>query len=431
VAFNFQQSGKKDHFIPLSTGEQQQPASDNDKNLESLEADRILAIRQSPSITAVQWNLNTKNSLIQNPHVAAAALKRITQLLVVPSSTSRQDHDPEDRSQKVLLPSLLATIKTFVNTTEGTLFHWNAAADALVSLSILQTHRRGNNAIDGDMNFQPLAQSLWDQLENNETEKVASTVKPRILLACLRAADTFQLCLPNQSSPLCEAICKRVVQGDALSKLKPRDLVGMLMVLGREDYGVVPVQVDLVIAFLRRLRKQTVRSAMDRDTRSRVLGAIRQLLQRAPRESTLHSEVSLAAYTLGMYALKTETQQPLVGSEATILLQITSDLKLDGDPMVELLQTRLVQDADSILETATLNQLGQLSSVFLQSEAMQTEYFARQLGRKFAESVHSPKPRWLFDLLRGRCTETTTTVTTKALGAKLVVRRPVVGRSAR
>ena len=347
--------------LPLS------PLALHARNTESRQkVDCLDVIRQSTDVRTVHDACFADDCLEDSSRVAAAALKRITQIL----SQDPQQYQALNLNRQ-LLPVLLKRIGGLKQSPK-------IAADVLISLSILQ-RRHG-------LDTRQTAQHVWRILQKQaDVKDFCKRQNPRLLLQCMRAAIAFGF--SDDSAGVYTAISQRLVQGDALAKLSSIDVVRCLISLSTKQELFAGAD-SLVFAYARRLRKQNVQLSLKPAQR---LWALDVLGKFSSMGSKVDTECRTASYSL-LKQFFLQSEEPLCGSQAVLLMRTAFEfLKLEtSDPLAETLYQHLEDDSEAILRSLSLNQLGHFCRISLHaSMRLRTTQWARRISRRFSETVSS------------------------------------------
>lgn len=315
--------------------------------------------------------------------MATAALRRITELIMVRQNKSiannsitgiRRDDDTVLRLLDILQSSTSIPL--------------TVATEALISLYILK--KTGCFPVTA---LEPTALFLWQEVIPRQIDEFTTMTSPRQLMNCLRAANSFQW---STNSLQYTFIAKRLVKGDALSKLDMEDLSRMLTSLAHRSSTSKSIREwtgdelpeDLILSFLRRLRKN--RGVMTRQLCVNVLNAALKLLDRTDPRSKMATEIRVVLYTLANHVLQMRANETaFIAWEAVALSQVLRQLHLEPhDRLILGLHETLERDVETILESANFDQLTHLSGALLELGAVRT-HFLRQVGLKLRHTVET------------------------------------------
>jgi hypothetical protein len=305
-------------------------------------------------------------------NATAVALKRTTQLLLIAQQFEAMK----------LLPDLLCALdQQIMNDREA--HPAVGVTSSLISLSALVT---SPYAKEGNMREMELeAYGLrWFQKISAFNGTLVSSQKPHRLVKLLRLG----MFLGCKEDGLYIAICQRLAKGDAVGRVNDNEIIRTILSFSFLNRELGNEETALLKSYLRRVRKNNVRSDLDRSILVRILKAIQKLLRMTARfdmSDEFTKELRVAYYTLAaefFKATESTADSPTSPSEAYLLWQVSRDLSLNPeDALRTTIMNRLESNSKFLIEKATLRELALLSDVFLLSAKFKTIPIVRRIGK--------------------------------------------------
>ena len=207
--------------------------------------------------------VNSNSARSVSPNVAAAILRRTTQLLQATkrrNSNSTEENQTTSRTETrsiakhLLQNSLQAVGRATLSSPTNRLNHSHhypitiyAACDAFCSLAALVDFESSNVITHADrlQKLKPLARVIWNRLffllsDDGTTQNMTGSFQAAKIqqLGVRRLSECFCAALilfgpDGANDPFLQTICHRLTKGDALSKLKPMDLASTIGVVLR------------------------------------------------------------------------------------------------------------------------------------------------------------------------------------------------------
>jgi len=414
------------------------------------ERNSILALQRCQTASDIRECL--EQSATTCPNVAAAALKRLTQLLHHRQRDQTFSHD----DLRGLWPVILVPLETALleqQQQQQPRMNVGSTVDCLVALDLLQRRRRGRPqssslretmALLEEEKLNTLQHALYRQLEGwqRDNATVTNTLSTKQLVYCLRALrssssiwlrDEKSRTSASQQPQLFSDICKRLRQGDSLGRLSALDLVTILSAIAssqqqqdtsRHPEAGLVVEVRLLLkAVSRKFRKKAFLEKAPSQSILFGLGATRRLwshslLQDSEEEEQkegiavkdLRRELQVMAYTLIKHLLLTAEKgaTSLTPLEAATVCQTALellDLNFD-DPLILSLCHYLEASAWQRGAANTIV-LAQILSALVQWQQKDLPALIHLLGEHFETNVeqqlnggHHPDPRDVNAILR-------------------------------
>ena len=413
----------------------------------------ILALQRCQTVSDIRECLEHQDSATTtttSPNVAAAALKRLTQLL------HQKDRQQDSHDVRALLPVILVPLETALlePQQQPRMMSVGSTVDCLVSLDLLQRWRRRGRQPSSSLlettalleeKLNTLQHALHRQLEEwqRDNATVTNTISTKSLVYCLRALSSSSLFLlrdgksrtsaSQQQPQLFSDICRRLRQGDSLGRLSAFDLGTILSAIAssqqqQQDTSRYPeaglVEVGLLLkAVSRRFRKKAFLERAPSQSILLGLGVTRRLwshplLRDSDEEEEkegipvkdVRRELQVMAYTLIKHLLLTTEKgaTSLTPLEAATVCQTALevlDMNFD-DPLILSLCHYLEASAWQ-RGTANTHVLAQILSALVQWQQRDFPALIHLLGEHFEINVedqldggHHPDPRDVNAILR-------------------------------
>lgn len=298
----------------------------------------------------------------------AAALRRVVQLY-------------NGSSSKSFLTDLLLRVGAVPA------HEWTNLATADVLAALLVLGQRGAS-VDKLQAFTAL---IWSRLDDHSLHQLS----PKRWTECIRAFCYFGL----ESDTAYRQLCRRMAQGDALAASTPADLAWLASVMTTKS----PLELEesqLLRAVARRLRKQSVRTALTVTQLTRVLASVHAWHGHSQDDSNMRQEMERLLYTLSKQAL---TISVLRSGQLAVVFQSASVLQLSAsDALVTSLRELL---AEHTLEDASLYSLSTILSALARWRGDDLSSMVRRAGERLVVLLDSqstlPSPLVVNGILRG------------------------------
>lgn len=272
-------------------------------------------IRNSPSSNNNNNNnINNKEAMIKaaTPNVAAAALRRMTQL---DSLTNKRNNGSNNKSEEAMWALVNHLVEIMNQPDQEPPLTRYALLDVLSSLAFLEK-KRNVNQLQKSTTIRQLSKMIVlriDQRRDNVLE--TSSAKLVDTLYALHVLDFGKKSINTEQHPhnrdnnnnrcptaasIQVEICQKLVQGHYLGKMSPGDMSIVLTTLAAATAPLTLVESTLAIAVMRRFRKQAVRQS----------ATTRQLFR------ALHSVAAIGVRAKEMIVTETEDQPKVVYKEA-------------------------------------------------------------------------------------------------------------------
>ena len=303
-----------------------------DAEYRSLESERVAKLRRCSSVDQIyslltDTNISEMSDNIQllddssrkvlmnemlnsaTPNIAAAALRRLTQL------TSSKRHQHHEAAAWALVDHLENNI--LLNTRHEPILTRYALLDVLSSLASLEKKRdvtQNENAKRIRELVSALVQTIHDNRESILETSPEELVNTLYSLHVLRFGTSGHSDTQRFASSIATEICQKLIQGYYLGKLTPSDMSIVLTTLSAKNRPLQSEEANLAISLMRRFRKQAVRQSSSSLHLLRALHSVAKIgVRRSENEHAtdqtrkIATEANLMAYTTFKGILQSES----------------------------------------------------------------------------------------------------------------------------
>ena len=361
-----------------------------------------------------------KGVMIQSasPNVAAAALRRMTQL----DSSKRQEHDNKSETAMwALADHLLESLNRPDQELSLTRY---ALLDVLSSLAFLE-RKRNINQLQKGVKIRQLSNMIVQRIHKNRelvletsSAKLVDTLYAFHVLSFGLSSNTddgeesssqqpqrdnFNGCSTAGSIQI--EICQKLVQGHYLGKMSPGDMSIVLTTLATiRIQPLKPAESTLAIGLMRRFRKQAVRQSATTRQLLRALHSVAGIGVQAKEmietegNSKLHKEAQLMVYTVFKELLQRLSSQgdntPVALHHISSIVSSVSSLNVlkgDGDASLQALwKSFLERQSNENINSATVEQISRFLRTVESSQSADIALppqIMQRIGEHFLEEI--------------------------------------------